>query len=272
MPILVGTSGWQYRDWKGVFYPPEVAQRRWLEHYAGRFATVENNNAFYRLPARETFANWRPSTPDGFVMAVKASRFLTHIKRLRDPSEPVARLLGAVAGLGDRLGPILLQLPPNLHADPQRLDECLREFVSQGAAQRQAEGMAEGQAQGAARGTAQGARPVRVAVEPRHDSWWTDEVREVLASHRAALAWTDRLGRPLTRLWPTADWGYLRFHEGAASPWPRYGERALRSWAQRVSQAWPPDADVFVYFNNDQGGAAVHDAAAFAAIIGSAGS
>jgi len=249
MPVLVGTSGWQYRDWRGVLYPPEVPQRRWLEHYAAQFATVENNNAFYRLPERETFANWRARTPNGFVMAVKASRYLTHIKRLRDPAEPVARLLGAAAGLGDRLGPILLQLPPNLHADPQRLDECLREFGSPGAAP----------------------RPVRVAVEPRHDSWWTDEVREILSSHRAALAWTDRLGHPLTRLWRTADWGYLRFHEGAASPRPRYGERALRSWAQRVMQAWRPDADVFVYFNNDQGGAAVHDATAFTAIIRRAG-
>ena len=128
MPVHVGTSGWQYRDWRGVLYPAGVPQRRWLEHYAEHFATVENNNAFYRLPARETFTDWHDRTPGDFVMAVKASRFLTHIKRLRDPAEPVARLLGAAAGLGDRLGPILLQLPPNLAAEPERLDACLREF------------------------------------------------------------------------------------------------------------------------------------------------
>lgn len=241
MPILVGTSGWQYRDWRGVLYPAGVPQRRWLEHYAARFATVENNNAFYRLPTQETFAAWQAKTPSDFVMAVKASRFLTHIKRLREPAEPVARLLAAAAGLGDRLGPILLQLPPNLQADPERLDACLREFAGR-----------------------------RVAVEPRHASWWTDEVRQVLSRHHAALAWTDRLGRPLTPLWRTTDWGYIRFHEGAGRKWPRYGVRAMRAWAQRLA-VWPPEADVFVYFNNDPGGAAVYDAGAFAAIVRRAG-
>ena len=128
MPILVGTSGWQYRHWRGVLYPPDVPQKRWLEHYAGRYATVENDGTFYRLPARETFADWQARTPDDFVMAIKASRFLTHVKRLRDPAEPVRRLMQAAAGLGDRLGPVLLQLPPNLTADPARLDACLAEF------------------------------------------------------------------------------------------------------------------------------------------------
>jgi uncharacterized protein YecE (DUF72 family) len=112
MPLLIGTSGWQYRDWRGVLYPPGVPQRRWLEHYATQFATVENNNAFYRLPTRETFTQWAERTPAGFVMAVKASRYLTHIRRLRDPAEPVGRLLGAATGLGAALGPVLLQLPP----------------------------------------------------------------------------------------------------------------------------------------------------------------
>jgi uncharacterized protein YecE (DUF72 family) len=263
MPVFIGTSGWQYRDWRGVLYPAGVPQRRWLEHYAGRFATVENNNTFYRLPARETFADWRDKTPGDFVMAVKASRFLTHVKRLRDPAEPVARLLGAAAGLGDRLGPLLLQLPPNLAADPLLLDACLHELV-----QRAGSGQSGGPGTFAIPGLN---TPVRVAVEPRHESWWTDEVRQVLTQHHAALAWTDRLGHPLTPLWNTADWGYLRFHEGAAHPWPRYGERALRSWAERVTQTWPEDADVYVYFNNDPGGAAVYDAAAFAANVRRAG-
>jgi uncharacterized protein YecE (DUF72 family) len=240
MPVLVGTSGWQYRDWRGVFYPADLPQHRWLEYYAGQFATVENNNAFYRLPERETFAAWRDRTPGDFVMAVKVSRYLTHVKRLRDPAEPVRRLLAAAAGLDGKLGPLLLQLPPNFKADPERLDACLREF---------------------ARSKTVG--PVRVAVEPRHESWWTDEIKQVLAGNQAALAWTDRLGHPLTPLWRTADWGYLRFHEGAARPWPRYGEQALRSRVRRVRESWPQKADVYVYFNNDQGGAAVADAAAF---------
>lgn len=250
MPFLVGTSGWQYRDWRGVLYPPGVPQRSWLDHYAARYATVENNGSFYRLPASQTFAGWRDRTPPGFVMAVKASRYLTHIKRLRDPAEPVGRLLRAAAPLGDRLGPILLQLPPNLPADPRALDECLRQFA-------------------AFRWPARQSRPahgIRVAVEFRHSSWWTEDIQRILARHQAALCWADRLGRPVTPLWRTADWGYLRLHVGAASPWPRYGEQALRSWISRAADRWPGGSDVFVYFNNDQGGAAVRDAHTFAVL------
>jgi uncharacterized protein YecE (DUF72 family) len=249
MPVLIGTSGWQYRDWRGVLYPPGLPQRVWLEHYASQYATVENNSSFYRLPRPETFAGWRARTPEGFLMAVKASRYLTHIRRLRDPAEPVSRLMRAASGLGDRLGPVLLQLPPNLPADPGALDACLRELARFGGP----------------------AGPPAVAVECRHDSWWSDEVRDLLARHHAALCWADRLGRPVTPLWRTASWGYLRFHEGAALPWPRYGEAALRSWADRLAATWPADADVFVFFNNDPGGAAIHDAAAFASIARRAG-
>ena len=246
MPVLVGTSGWQYRDWRGGLYPAGVAQRRWLEHYASYYMTVENNNSFYRLPPAETFAGWRARTPDDFVMAVKASRYLTHVKKLRDPEEPVARLLSAAAGLGPKLGPILLQLPPTLKAEPALLDACLTAFRN---------------------ARIHGGRGrLRIAVEPRHSSWWTEEVRQVLAAHDAALCWADRLGRPVTPLWPTAGWGYLRFHEGTADPWPSYEERDLRSWAERVRQAWPAGADVYVYFNNDPGRAAVVNSATFAAL------
>ena len=215
MPVLVGTSGWQYRDWREVLYPPGLAQRRWLEYYASQYATVENNGTFYRLPARQTFADWRARTPADFVMAVKASRYLTHVRRLRDPAGPVGRLLGAATGLGERLGPVLLQLPPNFPADPQALDDCLREF-------------APFRVPGESGSGPTAAGPVRVAVEIRHDSWWIEEIRELLARHHAALCWADRLGRPASPLWRTADWGYLRLHEGAAQPWPRYGERALQ--------------------------------------------
>ncbi|MEV4617583.1 DUF72 domain-containing protein [Asanoa sp. NPDC049573] len=231
--ILVGTSGWQYRDWRGPFYPEKMPQRAWLEHYADRFATVEVNNAFYRLPERSTFVQWRSRTPGDFTVAVKMSRYLTHIKRLKDPEEPVQRFLDHAAGLGDRLGPVLIQLPPNLKGSPAALDAVLARFP----------------------------RGVRVAVEPRHASWWTDEVRSVLERHHAALAWADRLGRPMTPLWRTADWGYLRFHEGRATPRPRYGRTALRTWAKRLKDGF---TDAYVYFNNDHGGAAVVDAAAFA--------
>jgi uncharacterized protein YecE (DUF72 family) len=243
MAVLVGTSGWQYRHWRGAFYPAGVPQRRWLEFYAGRFATVENNGAFYRLPARETFEQWRARTPDGFVMTVKASRYLTHNRRLRDPADPVRRMLDAFAGLDGKLGPVLIQLPPGLRADPELLDRALGRFPP----------------------------AVRVAVEPRHPSWWTDQVRDVLLARGAALCWADRAGEPVTPLWRTADWGYLRFHEGTADPWPRYTGRSLREWAERVASAWPGPGPVYAYFNNDQEGAAVRDADAFAGLTAARG-
>ncbi|GKQ36300.1 DUF72 domain-containing protein [Streptomyces sp. A012304] len=243
MTLFVGTSGWQYKDWKGVLYPADVPVRRWLEEYAEHFATVEINNAFYRLPSRETFTSWGERVPEDFVVAVKASRYLTHIKRLRDPEEPVHRLMSHAAGLGARLGPVLLQLPPNLRADPGLLDACLARFPS---------------------GT-------RVAVEPRHPSWWTPAVREVLGARGAALCWADVLSRPATPLWRTAGWGYVRFHQGRAQPWPHYGRRALETWLDRIATTWPADADVYAYFNNDPGGAAVRNAALFASTAERAG-
>ena len=251
MAVLVGTSGWQYRDWRGGLYPAGVPQRRWLEHYATRYMTVENNGTFYRLPSRETFERWRERTPDDFVMAVKGSRYLTHVRRLQDPAEPVARLLGAAAGLGPKLGPVLLQLPPTLSAEPGLLDACLNEFRAA-----KVPGLSG---------------PVRVAVEPRHESWWTDAVREILGGHDAALCWADRLGRPVTPLWRTASWGFLRFHEGAADPWPRYGEQDLQPWVDRIREAHLTRADVYVYFNNDPGGTAVVNSAEFAALARKAG-
>ncbi len=235
MLALTGTSGWQYRHWRDCFYPAGVPQRRWLEYYASQFATVENNGTFYRLPARETFEQWRARSPEGFVFALKASRYLTHVRRLRDPAEPVGRMLGAFGGLDGKLGPVLLQLPPDLRADPPLLDETLSRFPP----------------------------GLRVAVEPRHPSWWTDSVQGVLTARGAALCWADRGGQPVTPLWRTADWGYLRFHEGDDTPWPRYSGACLRGWADRAASAWPGPAPVYAYFNNDQNGAAPRDAAAF---------
>ncbi len=241
MPIRIGTSGWQYADWRGVLYPPRLPQRLWLEEYARHFDTLELNNSFYRLPSNETFTAWRQRLPGGFVVAVKASRYLTHIRRLRDPAEPVARLMAAAGGLGDRLGPILLQLPPTQRAEPERLAETLAHFPAGS----------------------------RIAVEPRHTSWWTDETRQVLVDHGAALCWADRLGRPQTPLWRTTTWGYLRFHEGRARPRPGYGDQALRTWSDRVLAEFRPTDDVFVYFNNDPGGAAIRDARRFTRIYAS---
>jgi uncharacterized protein YecE (DUF72 family) len=233
--LYIGTSGWQYRDWRAGLYPAKLPQRLWLEHFADRFAVVEINNAFYRLPERETFRRWRERTPDDFVFAVKMSRYLTHIKRLKEPAEPVARFLGRAEALGGKLGPVLLQLPPNLKADLSALDETLSLFPGS----------------------------VRVAVEPRHETWFTAETRALLERHRAALCWADRKGRPVTPLWRTTDFGYLRMHEGRAGPWPRYGRTSLRSWLDRIDRELT-GLPTYVFFNNDPGGAAVIDAAAMA--------
>jgi uncharacterized protein YecE (DUF72 family) len=242
MAVWIGTSGWQYRDWRGRFYPPGLPVSEWLEAYANAFATVESNAAFYRLPERRTFEDWAARTPPDFVMAVKVSRYLTHIRRLREPAEAVARFVDRVAGLGDKLGPVLLQLPPQLRCDPERLDAALAEFPP----------------------------AFRVAVEFRHPTWFVDEIRALLTERGAALCLADRR-RPLTPLWRTADWTYLRFHEGRATPRPCYGASALRTWAARLADGWGPEADCWVYFNNDPRGCAPRDAARFAGIVRRAG-
>lgn len=239
MPVLVGTSGWQYRDWRGRFYPPRLPQRLWLEHHAAHWSTTEVNNSFYRLPAREVVASWRARTPSDYVVTVKASRFLTHVKRLTEPQEPVARLLDRVSALGDRLGALLVQLPPDLQVRLDRLDETLRCFPA---------------------GT-------RLVVEPRHDSWWVPEVRELLARHGAALCWADRGSRPVAPLWRTAGFGYLRLHAGGGPDLWSYDEAVLARWADLLCQTWSDDETVYVYTNNDPGGAALRDGVTLARLL-----
>jgi uncharacterized protein YecE (DUF72 family) len=195
---------------------------------------VEINNSFYRLPEASTFATWQSQTPFGFEFSVKASRFLTHYKRLRDPNEPVARLLERASELGAKLGPILLQLPPNLPRDTPRLAAVLDLFAGR----------------------------ARVACEFRHPSWFADDVYRTLEAHDAALCLTDRRGRksPIVR---TASWTVLRMHEGTADPLPCYGNRALHSWAERIAEVAGRDAEGYVYFNNDHGACAIRNALTF---------
>jgi len=225
--IAIGTSGWHYGHWRETFYPAGFPVRRWLEWYAERFATVELNASFYRLPTADAFRTWGTSVPDDFVFAVKASRYLTHVRRLREPEEPVDLLLQRAQELGRALGPVLVQLPPDFSVELERLDRTLRAF----------------------------GRRVRVAVELRHQSWWTDEVRAVLERHGAALCLSDRRG-PLGPTWATADWSYVRFHAGRARGAPCYGRRSLDTWAERLEGR----GDVYAYFNNDQAGCAPADA------------
>jgi uncharacterized protein YecE (DUF72 family) len=234
--LVVGTSGWQYRSWRGRFYPPGLPERRWLEYYSRRFPLVELNTTFYGLPSADSARRWAEQTPDGFRFAAKMSRYLTHMRRLRAPEGPVAQLFERLAPLGSRLGPVLFQLPPDLEAEPARLDAALA-ACPPGAL---------------------------LAVEPRHPSWFNDEVRDVLTRRGAALCAADRRSRLRSPLWRTAAWGYVRFHEGLAHPRPGYGDAALRAWAQRAHQTWGDDEEVFACFNNDAGACAPRDAARLA--------
>ena len=233
--VLVGTSGWQYRHWRYTYFRKGTPQNRWFEQVMRDFRTVELNVTFYRLPRTEVFAGWYARSPDDAVITVKASRYLTHIKRLKDPKPSVDMLLERIRPLGHKLGPILVQLPPDLQVDVAALDDTLRAFPS----------------------------GLRIAVEPRHESWWTDDVRRCLTVHNAALCWADRHG-PITPLWRTADWGYLRFHEGKYDPWPFYTDGELAWWTDRILDTYPDDEDMYVYFNNDPGTAAIDNAITFA--------
>lgn len=235
MTVWVGTSGWQYRHWRGCFYPNGLPQRRWFEHYASRFDTVEVNNTFYRLPERSTFSEWHDASPAGFVFALKMSRFVTHVRRLRDPEEPVRRFLDHSEPLAPKTGPVLVQLPPDLRLDLERLEAFLDVWP----------------------------RSRRVAVELRHRSWMVRDTFDLLREKGAALVLTDRDGRPQEPLERTATWGYVRLHHGTAEPRPCYGEAALQSWVDRIASLWAHGEEVYVYFNNDPEGCAVRDAAWF---------
>jgi uncharacterized protein YecE (DUF72 family) len=226
--ITIGTSGWVYPHWKGPFYPPGLKEKEWFTYYSARFPTVEINNSFYRLPAEQTFRNWRAQTPPGFCYAVKASRYITHLKRLKDPKEPVELFWSRVRLLGETLGPVLFQLPPRFPADPVRLEAFLETLPKE----------------------------MKAAFEFRDLSWETDEVFGLLDKAKAAFVYADR---PRARVPDvvTGGWAYIRFHQGAKLH-PGYPARKLDTWADRIETL---DAkDVYIYFNNDTLGAAINDA------------
>lgn len=226
--IHIGTSGWQYDSWRRRFYPKDLPQAQWLPFYAERFETVEVNNTFYRLPKRETFVRWREVTPPGFLVTVKASRFITHIKRLKEPADSVRMFYERAEGLGDKLGPVLFQLPPRFNADLERLDTFLDVLP----------------------------RHVPAAFEFRDASWETDEIRALLDEHGAALVLADRPGRRVPMI-VTGGRSYIRFHQGQRLS-PHYRREKLRRWADRIAAL--PAREVYIYFNNDPDGAAVRDA------------
>jgi uncharacterized protein YecE (DUF72 family) len=238
MSLLVGTSGFDYRDWRGPFYPRFLKSGDRLAYYAEHFGTVELNVTFYRMPAADAFKGWRDAVPDDFRFAVKASRYLTHIRRLEEPEAPVDYLVERASILGNRLGPILLQLPPSLEIDLDRLERTIRAFDGR----------------------------VSLALEPRHKSWFTPQLCELLRQHGVALTLADRRG-PITPLWTTTDWTYVRLHQGSATPRPCYGDRALQSWVDRLADLPSGDAG-YVFFNNDHRACAVSNAETFERLVG----
>jgi uncharacterized protein YecE (DUF72 family) len=236
--LRIGTSGWIYRHWERSFYPPGLDSEGKLRFYARHFDTVEINNSFYRLPPREQFETWAARTPARFLFAVKASRYLTHMKRLNDAAEPLDRLLDRASGLGRRLGPILLQFPKRWEADVERLDAFLGLL---------------------------GHHPEhRYAFEFRAQSWLVPGVYRRLERAGAALVVPVGMGLPLeVRL--TAPWTYIRMHHGSHGI--GYSDRELAKWAEHVDRFRAEGADVYVYFNNDTGGHALRDADRLRAVL-----
>jgi uncharacterized protein YecE (DUF72 family) len=234
--LRIGCSGWNYADWRGPFYPQREPQRRWLELYAQRFDTVEVNTTFYRLPKRDAVAAWVQQTPDGFVFAVKASRYLTHIKRLTDLRDGVARFYERIEPLieAGRLGPVLWQLPGNFHRDDERLHHWLEALPS---------GLH--------------------TIEFRHPSWFCPPVMRALREHGVALTIGDHPERPFQTHQATADWRFVRFHYGARGRGGNYSQSELQRWARRIAQ-WRRRQTVWAYFNNDWNAFAPANAASLA--------
>jgi len=236
--IAIGTSGWHYAHWSGPFYPEDLPKARYLDYYAQHFATVELNNTFYRLPPPEQFAAWRDSVPTGFVFAVKANRYITHMKRLKDPETSLKRFLDAVAALAPKLGPILFQLPPRWRLNEERLQAFLAALPS----------------------------GFRYAFEFRDESWFAEPVYQALERHNVAFCLYDLAGRHSpTRV--TADMVYLRLHGPGAAYQGSYDGRALAGWARRIRRWRSEGRSVYCYFDNDEKGYAVRDALRLKAML-----
>lgn len=234
--LAIGTSGYQYDHWLGVFYPRELPKRHWFGYYAERFPTVEINNTFYSLPRPETIERWREAAPEGFLYALKFSRFGSHVKRLKNPHSTQARFLDVARLLGESLGPVLVQLPPHWRVNPSRLDRFL----------------------------AEAANDLRWAVEFRDSSWLCEEVFTLLRKYGVALCVHDMI--PDHPRLTTANWVYMRFHGDHYTG--AYSDCALDCAAEWLRDQQQTGRDIFAYFNNDIGGNAVVDARRLAKRLG----
>jgi len=228
--IRIGCSGWMYRHWRGLFYPGDLPQSRWLEFYARRFDTVEVNNTFYHLPDAAAFAAWKRRAPAGFVYALKASRLMTHMKKLKDPDEPLRRFFGLARTLGRSLGPILYQLPPRWPVNLERLAAFLHALPKRR----------------------------RHAFEFREPSWYSEDVYALLRKHHAALCLHDMAGSAPARI-AVGPFVYVRFH-GTTKYAGRYSDRTIDGWAAWLAERVQDGVSCYAYFNNDAGGQAPVDA------------
>jgi uncharacterized protein YecE (DUF72 family) len=229
--IHIGTSGWHYDHWKGPFYPHELYKGSFLEYYAEKFSTAEINNSFYRLPSNQTFINWRDTVPEGFIFSVKASRYITHMKKLKDPEKPVSVFLRAVTVLGDKLGPILFQLPPHWRFNPERLDDFLGLLVPD----------------------------YQYAFEFRDATWFNDETYSILAENEAAFCIYELAGMQSPKE-VTADFVYVRLHGPKGAYQGRYEKGTLSGWAGAFSTWADQGKEIYCYFDNDEAGYAAENA------------
>jgi uncharacterized protein YecE (DUF72 family) len=230
--IHIGTSGWHYGHWVGPFYPPGTAQKDFLTYYAGHFHTVEINSSFYRLPEKKTFELWRDATPGGFIFAVKASRFITHMKKLKDPERSLATFMERISGLKEKLGPILFQLPPYWRRDIERLEAFLAALPS----------------------------GYRYAFEFRDPTWFHPEVYQALAEHEAAFCLYELAGLSSPREL-TADFTYLRLHGPGDAYSGCYPAETLSQWADVFGDWAKEGKEIYCYFDNDELGYAAQNAA-----------
>ena len=237
--IHIGTSGWHYKHWKGVFYPVDIRDGEMLRFYVARLRTAEINNTFYRFPSEKALAEWRNAAPAGFIFAVKASRYITHIKKLKDAGEPVSNFVERVRTLGDKLGPILFQLPGHWRYDRDRLDSFL------------------------------GALPAgqRYVFEFRDPTWFEVPVYEALSRAGAAFCVYDFDGRQSPRE-VTADFVYVRLHGPDGAYQGSYDDERLSAWARQLLIWVGDEKDVYCYFDNDEKGYAVQNALTLRRMVG----